>query len=57
MSYISNIIVETERTIQLLDIELQTSYRIIAVGKLEQNINKGSNYNITQKDNYILWNN
>ena len=48
-TYFTNLIIEMEGAIKLLDTKLQNSYRIIAANKLKQILNSGNHYNILQK--------
>ena len=45
----TNLVIEMERAIKLLDTKLQNSYRITAASELKQILNSGNNYNILQK--------
>ena len=48
-TYCTNLLIETERAIKLLDTKLQNSNHIVAANKLKQFINSGNLYNILQK--------
>jgi hypothetical protein len=45
-TYFTNLVIEMERAIKLLDTKLQNSYRITAASELKQILNSGNNYNI-----------
>jgi hypothetical protein len=56
-SYWTNLVLETEQAIKLLDGRVQNTYRILAAKKLRQIYNSNDNRNITHKRQlYILRN-
>jgi len=48
-TYWTNLLVETERAIKLLDTKLQNSYHIMAANKMKQIFNADNDHNTIQK--------
>jgi len=48
-TYAANLVAEMERAIQLLDVKMQNTYRIMATNKLKQIINSTNQTNVLQK--------
>jgi len=48
-SYIANLTAETERAIKLLNVKMQTTYRIMATNKLKQIINSKGQNNVLKR--------
>jgi hypothetical protein len=53
-SYLTNLVIETERAVRLLDTKLQNSYPFVAASKLKQIINSVNHHNPLQKDDCVI---